>query len=180
MKMPNYGALAVSIGVPLLSGQILGLLAVKDVRGWYTKLRKPKWCPPNFLFAPIWTVLYTAGGVASWLVWKQKAAARALPLSLYAVQLVLNLAWTPIFFKTHRIDVALADAAAMLGVAVAATVAMSKAAGREKVLPLMGPYCAFAAFATALTYNFYKNNSPAASVPTMPPAVLGPSHPKKE
>lgn len=161
-------ALAISVGVPLLGGQIGGLVSIPDIAGWYTKLRKPKWCPPKFAFAPIWTTLYTAAGVASWNVWKKKGAGRKLPLTLYVIQMVLNIAWTPIFFKSHRLDWALADAAAMLGFAAAATVAMTKTAGAKAVLPLMGPYVSFVAFATALSYNLHKHNPHADKIETTP------------
>lgn len=166
--MSNLLSLAVSVGVPLVAGQISGILSLPDIAGWYTKLRKPKWCPPTFLFGPIWTALYTSAGVASWLVWKQKGKGRVLPMTLYIVQMLLNQAWQPIFFKAHRLDWALGDAAAMLGVAAAATVSMAKTAGPAKILPLMVPYVAFIGFATALTYNIHKNNPQAHKIETTP------------
>lgn len=73
----------------------------------YKTLKKPSWSPPNWLFGPVWTVLYGAMGYASWLVWKNGAG--ALPLGLYALQAVLNYAWSPIFFGAHDITFALAD-----------------------------------------------------------------------
>ena len=73
----------------------------------YKTLKKPSWQPPNWLFGPVWTALYAMMGVASWMVWQK--AGGAVPLSLYAVQLALNLAWTPLFFKKHQLTYALAD-----------------------------------------------------------------------
>ena len=73
----------------------------------YKRLKKPSWNPPDWLFGPAWTVLYTAMGYASYLVWK--AGGGPLPLGLYAAQLALNLAWSPIFFKVKEIGYAVAD-----------------------------------------------------------------------
>ncbi|GFH16392.1 uncharacterized protein HaLaN_12804, partial [Haematococcus lacustris] len=100
------------------------------------------------MFGAVWPLLYTSQGVASWLVWRNKVAAkpagskevvlacagadRKLPLALYGAQLALNFAWQPLMFKAHRPDLALVDSTAMLGLATAATVAMSKAAGDKK------------------------------------------------
>ena len=74
---------------------------------WYERLVKPAWRPPNWLFAPAWTVLYLTIAVSGWLVWRKVGlAGAALPLTIYLVQLVLNAAWTPIFFGLRRPDLA--------------------------------------------------------------------------
>jgi len=69
-----------------------------------------------------------------------------------------QMAWTPLFFKEHKLDAALADSAAMLGFGVAATLAMAKAAGGKTVVPLMAPYLAWVAFATALNGELLRLN----------------------
>lgn len=58
---------------------------------WYERLKKPTWRPPNRLFAPIWTVLYVMIAVSGWLVWREVGfVGAALPLAVYAIQLVLT------------------------------------------------------------------------------------------
>ena len=77
---------------------------------WYEQLKKPRWRPPNWLFAPVWTVLYLMIAVAGWLVWREVGFAGAgLPLAIYALQLILNAAWTPLFFGLHRPDLGFLD-----------------------------------------------------------------------
>jgi len=76
----------------------------------YQYLRQPSWKPPHVAFAIVWPILYTLMGTASWLIWHnggwQKHSAA---LSMYAIQLILNLAWPPIFFSGHKLGLALAD-----------------------------------------------------------------------
>jgi len=77
---------------------------------WYATLAKPAWTPPAALFAPVWTVLYLAIGVSGWLVWRRCgwAGARGAFL-IYAVQLLLNGAWSWLFFGLHQPGLAFAE-----------------------------------------------------------------------
>jgi benzodiazapine receptor len=151
--------LIVAISAPLLAGFAGSLLTRKEIKGWYTKIRKPSWTPPNWLFGPVWGVLYISQGIASWLVWKERAKQKVLlPLLLYGQQLLLNLIWTPLFFTLHRPLWAAIDSAGIFAVGTAATVTMSKIAGPAKVLPLMVPYLAWIGFATALAADIAVQN----------------------
>lgn len=162
MKGGDILPLAISVGGPMVAGQLVGLACMKDVKGWYTRLKKPRWTPPNWLFGVAWPVLYLGNGVASFLVWKNKAGKRAIPLGLYGAQMLLNLIWQPIMFKLHRPDIALGDSVAVLGVAAAATVMMTieagKTASKVAVATMMAPYVAWLSFATALTYRVWRDN----------------------
>eukprot|EP00879_Flechtneria_rotunda_P000728 GHRR01000848.1.p1 GENE.GHRR01000848.1~~GHRR01000848.1.p1 ORF type:complete len:224 (+),score=75.52 GHRR01000848.1:684-1355(+) len=144
-----------SIALPLGSGFAIGLGTRHDVNGWYKDTKRPKWTPPNWVFGPAWSLLYTSMGVASWLVWKQGKGINT-PLALYAAQLALNLAWTPLFFKSHKLDLALVDSVAMLGVASAATVKMAEVVPEAQYL--MAPYLAWVTFATALNGEILRLN----------------------
>src|SRR3990170_4028432 len=71
---------------------------------WYAALSKPAWNPPNWLFGPVWGVLYLIIAIAAWLVWRKTGlAGAAVPLGLFFLQLVLNAAWSWIFFLNHHI-----------------------------------------------------------------------------
>ena len=81
----------------------LGSLATfQNVDGWYADAAKASWNPPNWIFGPVWTVLYTLMSVAAWLVWRRRGEAPVRgPLTAYVVQLVLNAIWTPVFFGLY-------------------------------------------------------------------------------
>eukprot|EP00878_Enallax_costatus_P001014 GHUV01001148.1.p1 GENE.GHUV01001148.1~~GHUV01001148.1.p1 ORF type:complete len:240 (+),score=101.06 GHUV01001148.1:96-815(+) len=145
-----------TVALPLGSGFAVSLLTNHQIKGWYAGLKKPKWNPPNWLFGPAWSLLYTSMGVASWFVLQQKGK-RGVPLALYGAQLALNLAWTPLFFQQHALDLALADSVALLGVATAASVKMAEKRP-EVIWPLMGPYLCWITFATALNAEVLRLN----------------------
>src|SRR5271154_2963398 len=70
---------------------------------WYAQLTKPSWSPPNWIFAPVWTVLFGMMAVAAWLIWQHRGETDVTrALILFGVQLALNIAWSAIFFGLHR------------------------------------------------------------------------------
>jgi tryptophan-rich sensory protein len=89
------GFLAASLAVAVIGSTI----SAPAFGEWYSDLAKPMWTPPNAIFGPVWTVLYTTMAVAGWLVWRQAASpARRRALTIYGVQLALNGLWSPVFF----------------------------------------------------------------------------------
>lgn len=105
-------------GVGLLSS-----LAV-DEPALYAQLAKPSWAPPTWLFAPVWLMLYTLMGTATYLVWSHTTGSlRNRALAIFGVQLALNALWTPIFFGAHQFGIALVVIIAYW-ISVAATVSV--------------------------------------------------------
>lgn len=126
---------------------------------WYAALEKPSWNPPAWIFAPVWAVLYLAMAVAAWLVWRRRQrAAVAVPLTIFFVQLVLNAAWSWIFFGLHRMDWAFLEIV-ILEAAILATVVLF-----WRIRPLTGallvPYAAWVAFAAVLNFTLWRMNAP--------------------
>ena len=125
---------------------------------WFRSIEKPSWNPPDRVFGPVWTTLYTMMAVAAWLVWRRWgfAGARAA-LTAYFVQLALNTAWSWLFFGRQDIGAALADIVLLL-VAIVVTLALFWKRHRLAAL-LLVPYLAWVSFATALNFSIWRLNS---------------------
>jgi translocator protein len=124
---------------------------------WYASLAKPSWNPPNYLFGPVWTVLYVLMAVAAWLVWRKAGfSGTGAALSLFVIQLALNALWSYLFFGMHRPDMAFYDIialwAAVLGVA-ALFWRVDRIAGA-----LIMPYLAWVSFASYLNFTLWRLN----------------------
>jgi translocator protein len=112
---------------------------------WHAGLQKPAWNPPNWVFGPVWSLLYVLIAIAGWLAWR---ARDRLLLALWGVQLLLNALWSWLFFGLRLPFVALADIVLLLLVIIAFIVV---AWPRERAAAwLFMPYAAWVGFATAL------------------------------
>jgi translocator protein len=158
MKRRSWPVLVGLIVLCVGTGAIAGLSTSRSVTDWYPSLIKPAWNPPAWLFGPVWTVLYITMAVAAWLVWQPAPRPRAVrvALTLFFVQLVLNGAWSLIFFGARALGPALAEILLMLFV-IALT---ARAFFRESRLAgaLMLPYLAWVGFATFLNFTIWRLN----------------------
>ncbi len=129
------------LAVVLGGGLAIGVVTRPD--GWYAALAKPPFNPPNWLFAPVWTLLYVMIAVAG-----ARTYERVSGFFLWLTQLALNFAWTPAFFLLHRPTLALIIVAALLAV-ILIFIRARWTADRVSSL-LFVPYAAWVAFATLL------------------------------
>lgn len=130
----------------------------QSVRSWYPTLTKPAWNPPAWLFGPVWTILYAVMGIAAWLVWRRVGFnGGKVALTLYAVQLALNAAWSPLFFGLRNPLAGLVDIV-FLWVAIVVTTILF-----WRLTPLAGwlfmPYLLWVTFATALNFTLWRLNT---------------------
>ena len=103
MWLSSVRALIVSAGTCLLVGAGSAVVTVTSVKEWYPRIQKPAWAPPDAVFGPVWTALFLLMGVSAWLVWRDSAgSARRRAIGIFSLQLVLNGAWSFIFFGLHR------------------------------------------------------------------------------
>lgn len=130
---------------------------------WFDALTKPGWIPPGWVFGAVWSVLYVLLGLALAQILNARGArGQALAVSLFAGQLVLNLAWSPTFFAAHKVTLALIIVLAMLALAVATTFAFFRI--RKPAAWMMLPYLVWLCFATVLNYQVLKLNPDAESM----------------
>lgn len=93
-------ALVISIAVPFLIGGLGALSTAGNVDGWYAEANIAPWTPPNWVFGPVWSVLYVLIGVSFWRAWRMPSSpVRTAGIKLFIWQLALNAIWTPIFFS---------------------------------------------------------------------------------
>jgi translocator protein len=132
-------------------------LSADPVRGWYQTLRKPAWTPPDWVFAPVWTTLYVLMALSAWLVWLRTGFARGrLPLGLFGAQLVLNVAWSGLFFALRSPGVAFVDIL-ILWCAIAATL-WSFGRISPLAVSLLVPYLLWVSYAAALNAAIWRLN----------------------
>jgi benzodiazapine receptor len=140
----SYLTLALFILLVLGGGTLIGLMTLPGE--WYAGLAKPPFNPPNWIFAPVWTLLYIMVAVAGWRTWQR--GPRSAAMAVWFIQLALNFVWSPVFFGAHRIGGALAVIVALLA-AIIAFIVMAWPRDRIAAL-LFTPYAAWVAFATLL------------------------------
>jgi tryptophan-rich sensory protein len=156
--MKNWVRLFISIALPLGVGTIAGLFTTSEINGWFQTINKPSWQPPNWVFGPVWTVLYVMMGIAFYLVWKKEApkGSKRMAITLWIIQLVFNFFWSFIFFKKHQLDWALGEILILwffILLTILYFARISKLAAW-----LMVPYICWVSFASLLTFTIYELN----------------------
>jgi benzodiazapine receptor len=153
MDIASILVLFVFVGACFLAAATGALFPPGD---WYERLAKPSWRPPNWLFAPLERPLpdycrFRLAGVA-----EVRPRRRGLPLAIYLLQLVLNAAWTPIFFGLRRPDLVFFEIV-VLWMAIVATIAIYYPIHAGAAL-LLVPYLAWVTFAAALNFSVWRLN----------------------
>lgn len=134
-----------------------GLVTASSVDSWYPTLAKPPFNPPNWLFAPVWTILYLMMAIAGWRVWRRTGwRAGGMALWWFAAQLALNLGWSGVFFGLRMPGPALVVIILLLA-AIAVTTRLFWTADRWAGL-LFLPYLAWVGFATMLNAAIWMLN----------------------
>ena len=148
--------LACAVAVCFAAAGISSLYTTPAIPVWYASLQKPAWNPPNWLFGPVWTLLYLSMAVAVWLVWRKQGfgSGAGLPLAIFAVQLILNALWLIIFFGWKRPGLALVEIF-FLWAAIFATM-LSFWRISQIAAWLMWPYLMWVTFAGFLNLAIWK------------------------
>jgi tryptophan-rich sensory protein len=94
--------LFVSIIIPLFVGYLGSIFTIKEIPNWYLKINRPGLTPPNWVFGPVWTLLYILMGIAFYLVWTKKTKIKKTKaVFVFGTQLLLNFLWSILFFSKH-------------------------------------------------------------------------------
>jgi tryptophan-rich sensory protein len=146
----------------ILSCELVGILAtpftISAIPTWYASLHKPFFSPPNWIFGPVWTILYALMGVSVYLILMQtgKKIRKTQALRLFTIQLLLNFLWSLLFFGLHSPILGLVDIIAMwifIVLTIKTFYAISRVAGY-----LLIPYLLWVSFALLLNASIFVLN----------------------
>ena len=136
-------------------GYLSGLVTRESILTWYVTLNKPSFNPPNWVFAPVWTLLYIMMGVAAGMIWTSNSEEQTTKkaLGFFAIQLGLNALWSYLFFGLHNPLLALIEII-LLWLMIFETYNMFKKINKTSGL-LLFPYLAWVSFATILNASIW-------------------------
>jgi tryptophan-rich sensory protein len=150
----NAVKLIASVGLPLLLGAIAGMFTAKAVPEWYATLNQPVFNPPNWIFGPVWTALYILMGISLFLVWRLPSGPeRNTALIVFFVQLLLNFAWSFIFFYYKMIGLAFIEILILWITIVVMLILFYRV--KPAAMWLNVPYLLWVSFASVLNGTYY-------------------------
>ncbi len=156
--MQRYLKFIIALLAPLAVGAVSGWVTVESVNGWFATINKPPFNPPNEVFAPVWSTLYILMGISFFIVWKSDAAKddKRQAFIFYFVQLLLNFAWSFIFFEFHEIGWAFIDII-LLWLMIMFTIISFANISRIAAVLLI-PYICWVGYAGVLNYFIWRLN----------------------
>lgn len=155
--MAKYLVLVLFVLGCLLIGYLGSFFTIASIPTWYAALNKPFFSPPNWLFGPVWTSLYTLMAVSAFRIWeRRKSKGAKYALKLFGIQLFLNAIWSPVFFGARNLGLAFVIIIAMAYFIFLTIKAFAKV---DKVSSyLLYPYMAWVSFASILNFSVWLLN----------------------
>nr|WP_094766555.1 TspO/MBR family protein [Pseudozobellia thermophila] len=147
-----------SVGICMAIALLSSFVTQGSVNDWYLTLNKPDFTPPNWVFAPVWTLLYISMGVAAGIVWTKGFYHLWVKTALYhfAFQLLLNAAWSIVFFGLKELFWAVIVIISLL-ILLIFTIRWFKVVSKLAAW-LLVPYLLWVCFAAVLTYRIWELN----------------------
>lgn len=158
MKAADVLKLVIAIAVCEFAGFIGSIFTSSSVGSWYATVIRPEFAPPNWVFAPVWTALFALMGIAAFLVWKNGLGQKRvrIALSIFGLQLALNVVWSLIFFGLRSPGYAFLEII-VLWLAILATM-VSFYRVRKAAAYILLPYLLWVSFAVYLNYAIWQLN----------------------
>lgn len=156
--VPAWLGLLIALVICVGGGAISGLLSASGPSPWYDALEKSALTPPSWVFGVVWPVLYVLMAVAIWMVWRAPdQPARSRALILFAVQLLVNFIWSPVFFGAGLLGLSVLIIVALIVLVIMTISAFAKVNKTAAILLL--PYLAWICFAAYLSLLIWIKNS---------------------
>lgn len=158
MKTSSTFQVIIAILISEAAGIIGSVFTSPSIPTWYAGIIKPTFSPPNWVFGPVWTTLFALMGIASYIVWKRGFERRdvRIALGMFALQLILNVTWSLIFFGLQNPALAFLEIIA-LWLAIALTIVSFYRINKNAAYLLI-PYILWVSFAMFLNYTIWSLN----------------------
>lgn len=146
------------LGFVFLFAAIAGRITADNLDPWYAALSKPALTPADWVFPIVWNFLYFLVALSGWLVWRTAGGfmAAGAAMSLFGAQMMLNFAWSVIFFGMHSLGGAAIEILVLVGTIAATVVSFWRI--NVAAAALLLPYLAWSLFATYLTIDIWLLN----------------------
>lgn len=154
--MKTYSRILLCVAICLAVGYLSSITTQSSIKTWYPTIEKPIFNPPNWVFAPVWTMLFILMGIAAGMVWNKLETNKELVkkgLLFFTIQLLLNALWSYLFFGLNNVLLALIEII-LLWLVIYETYHIFKQIDK-KASYLLIPYLAWVGFATILTGSIF-------------------------
>ena len=154
--MNKYLKIVICVAICLTVGYLSSIVTQSSIQTWYPTIEKPSFNPPNWVFAPVWTLLFIFMGIAAGLIWDKINTDRELVkkgLLFFGVQLALNALWSYLFFGLNNILLASIEIVLLLLIIYETYLIFKKI--DKKASYLLIPYMLWVSFASVLTVTIY-------------------------
>jgi len=157
-KLPFWAKIIIGILVCNTVGLLASMVTLPAISGWYAELNKPFFNPPNWLFGPVWSILYTLMGISAAAIWNSGFERPKVKhaLSIFGIQLMLNGIWSFLFFGFQNPLLAFIEIIILLIVIIFTIIRF------KEIKPwaswLLVPYALWVLFASALNFSIYLLN----------------------
>ena len=158
MKIDDIIKLIVSISICQIAGIIGSIFTSPSISGWYADLQKPLFNPPNWIFAPVWILLFTLMGISLYLILKENLNDNTVKIgiAIFSFQLILNIGWSFLFFSLQNILYALFEII-ILWFAILLTISQFWKINKKSSYLLI-PYLLWVTFAAILNFAIWRLN----------------------
>jgi len=158
MRRIDFIKLAASLGACYLAAFIGSIFTAPEISTWYATLVRPSFAPPDWLFGPVWTALYTMMGISAYLVWREGLADPKVKVAMtvFAIQLAANVSWSAAFFGLRSPLAGLA-VIIVLWALIALNIQKFREVSRTAGL-LFIPYILWVTFAMVLNFSIWRLN----------------------
>jgi len=159
MGYVNILRLVFCIVLCLSAGGIGSFFTETSIDSWYSTLRKPPYNPPNWVFGPVWTILYVLMGISFYKIWMVDLRLRAnrTQLVLFLAQLILNSLWSIVFFGLEELLLGFGVILCLWALIASTIISFNRLSNGAAILLI--PYLMWVSFAALLNYSILVLNA---------------------